>query len=154
MQQGSAVSLDAPDRPAPRPPPTGRLRVPSLVRCGLTILAVKAGLKTAGFARTLTWIGHRACRVQARCHPSAGDLRATERAVAMAGALYPGRALCLEQSLALYYLLRRRGVPVRYCQGVQPYPFEAHAWVEYGGTPINDVIEHVTLFARFPDQLP
>ena len=72
----------------------------------------------------------------------------------MAGALYPGRALCLEQSLALYYLLRRRGVPVRYCQGVQPYPFEAHAWVEYGGTPINDVIDHVTLFARFPDQLP
>lgn len=81
-------------------------------------------------------------------------MKATERAVAMAGALYPGRALCLEQSLVLYYLLRRQRVAVRYCQGIQPHPFEAHAWVEYEGKPLNDVAEHAKLFTRFPDQLP
>jgi transglutaminase-like putative cysteine protease len=72
----------------------------------------------------------------------------------MAGALYLGRAKCLEQSLALYYLLRRQGVAVAYCQGVQPYPFRAHAWVEYRGQVINDVPEHARFFARLPEQLP
>lgn len=72
----------------------------------------------------------------------------------MAGAFYPGRARCLEQSLALYYLLRRQGVAVKYCHGVQFYPFQAHAWIEYEGSVINDVAPHVKHFARFPDQLP
>jgi hypothetical protein len=80
-------------------------------------------------------------------------VKATEHAVAMAGALYPGRALCLEQSLVLYYLMRRQGVAVNYCQGVQPYPFQAHAWIEYDGEPINDVAEHVKRFARLPEEL-
>jgi hypothetical protein len=74
--------------------------------------------------------------------------------VALAGALYPGRARCLEQSLVLYYLLRGRGVAARYCQGVQPNPFQAHAWIEYRGEIITDVEEHVARFARLPDQLP
>jgi hypothetical protein len=81
-------------------------------------------------------------------------VKAAEHAVAMAGALYPGRALCLEQSLVLYYLLRRHGIPARYCQGVEGPPFEAHAWLEYQGEPINDVAEHTRLFTRLPDQLP
>ena len=54
----------------------------------------------------------------------------------------------------LYYLLRKQGVAVQYCQGVQPHPFLAHAWIEYGGEPINDVPEHVTFFTRLPAQLP
>jgi hypothetical protein len=79
---------------------------------------------------------------------------ATEYAVAMAGALYPGRALCLEQSLALYYLLRRRGVAVKFRMGVQAHPFLAHAWIDYRGVPLNDVPEHVKQFVPLPDQLP
>jgi len=77
-----------------------------------------------------------------------------EAVVAMAGALYPGRAKCLEQSLTLYYLLRRKGIAAKYCQGVQPFPFQAHAWVEYRGQVINDIAEHAEQFARLPDQLP
>jgi hypothetical protein len=77
-----------------------------------------------------------------------------EYAVAMAGALYPARAMCLEQSLTLYYLLRREGILVGYCQGAVPYPFESHAWVEYRGEPVNDVAEHVKLFAKLPALLP
>jgi len=81
-------------------------------------------------------------------------VQATEYAVAMAGALYPGRAKCLEQSLAVYYLLGRRGAPVRFRMGVQSHPFLAHAWVEYQGQPITDVAEHVKWFAPLPDELP
>jgi hypothetical protein len=56
--------------------------------------------------------------------------------------------------LTLYYLARQEGVRVRYCQGVQLFPFVAHAWIEYRGEVVNDVAEHVKHFARFPDQLP
>jgi hypothetical protein len=48
----------------------------------------------------------------------------------------------------------RRGVAVRYCQGMHPYPFAAHAWITYRGQVINDVPEHVKHFTPFPDQLP
>jgi hypothetical protein len=68
------------------------------------------------------------------------------RSVALAAAFFPGRALCLERSLTLWYVLRSRGVPVELCLGVQKFPFAAHAWVAYRGTPLNDVPEHVAHF--------
>jgi hypothetical protein len=37
---------------------------------------------------------------------------------------------------------------------VQPYPFQAHAWIEYQGEVVNDVPEHARFFARLPEQLP
>jgi hypothetical protein len=132
------------------------VQVPSVLQCGLLILAVKVALKTWGFGRTLSCLRARVERVpRLATGPANVDaMTATERAVAIAGALYPGRALCLEQSLVLYWLLRRQGVAVKYCQGFQAHPFQAHAWIEYQRDPINDVAEHVRLYARLPDQLP
>lgn len=129
-------------------------RVPSVVRSGLLIAALKLSLKTRGFAPTIEWIRRRVEPV-----PRLGDVdptivKAAEWSVAMAAAFYPGRAQCLERSLVLYYILRRQGVPVRYCHGVQPWPLISHAWVEYRGEVINDVPERVKEFSRFPDQLP
>jgi hypothetical protein len=137
----------------PTTPGRHTVAIPSVLRCGLMIYAVKTALRAFGFGRTLRFIRHRVERVGANETIDIEAVKAAEHTVAMAGALYPGRALCLEQSLVLYYLLRRQGVAVTYCHGVQPYPFEAHAWVEYGGEPINDVAEHVKRFARFPDDL-
>lgn len=128
--------------------------VPSIVHCGLVILAIKLSLRFLGYEKTLQRVRR---HVELPTVSGIIDdmlIAKTEHAVAMAGALYPGRALCLEQSLALYYLLRRRGAAVTFCQGVQPHPFQAHAWVEYGGTVINDAAEHVKAFARLPEQLP
>lgn len=107
-----------------------------------------------GFGGVMHWIRKRVQAVPQSTLLAPETVRTTERAVAMAGALYPGRALCLEQSLVLYYLLRRRGVAVTYCQGVIPRPFEAHAWVEYQGEVINDITEHAQLYGRLPRQLP
>ena len=129
-------------------------KVPSVLRAGFTIFAVKLSLRLRGYGRTIRWIQREVRRVPPDASVDAQVVKAAERSVAMAGALYPGRALCLEQSLALYYLLRRQGVAVKYSQGVQPHPFLAHAWLEYRGEPINDVAEHVKRFARLPDQLP
>lgn len=130
-----------------------RVSVPSVLRCGLMLLVVKAALKYRGFGWTVQTIRHRLQRVQPRPARGTNGPSAAEHAVALAGALYPGRALCLEQSLVLYYLLRRQGVAVTFCMGVQAHPFAAHAWVEYGGRPLNDVAEHVKWFTRLPEEL-
>lgn len=118
------------------------------------ILMLKAALRMWGFGGVMHWIRNRVQAVHQSTLPPSEAVRTAERAVAMAAALYPGRALCLEQSLVLYYLLRRRGVAVTYCQGVIPQPFEAHAWVEYQGDVINDITEHAQLYSRLPSQLP
>jgi hypothetical protein len=129
------------------------VKPPSVLRCGLMLLALKLALKLRGFGPTIRWIGRRVRLVPQRAVEPA-TVPAAERAVATAAAFYPGRALCLEQSLVLYYVLRRQGVAVKYCHGIRPHPFEAHAWIEYGGEVINDVPEHLKPFARLPEQLP
>jgi hypothetical protein len=132
----------------------GEVRIPSVLQCGLLLFGTKTALWLRGFGWTIRYIRRRVEIVPATRLVSADVVKASERAVAMAGAVYPGRAMCLEQSLVLYHLLRRQGVPVRYRQGVQPHPFTAHAWVEYDGEPLNDVAEHVRQFAAFPEVLP
>ena len=129
-------------------------RFPSALRCGAMILGVKVALRTAGFARVIRWIARRVEPIPATTWLDIEAVRAAERAVATAAALYPGRALCLEQSLVLYYVLRRHGVAVGYRQGIMAHPFQAHAWIEYRGEVISDVPEHALQFVRLPDQLP
>jgi len=58
---------------------------------------------------------------------------------------------CLPQSLALWWLLRRQGISVDLRIGVMPKgrQLEAHAWVEFQGSVLNDhagVLEHFTAF--------
>jgi hypothetical protein len=158
LAPGSALN-ERPVEPVPRRPPraamnAGGVEVPPVVRCGLLIAWFKALLRILGFLGTLEWIRKRVELLPATVEAEPETVKAVEYAVAMAGALYPGRAKCLEQSLTLYYLLRRSGVAAMYCQGVQPYPFQAHAWIEYRGEVINDVPEHARFFARLPEQLP
>lgn len=149
-----SVHLEREAVPASPQGGTGSLRVPSAFRCGLLIVWIKLLLRSRGYEGTLAWIRQGTADIPVSTLPALEAVRSAEYAVALAGALYPGRAKCLEQSLTLYCLLRRQGVAARYCQGVQPYPFQAHAWIEYRGEVINDVPEHVRQFARLPEQLP
>ncbi|MET0476058.1 MAG: lasso peptide biosynthesis B2 protein [Mycobacterium sp.] len=58
-----------------------------------------------------------------------------------AESLYPAREApldCLPRSLALTCFLRAAGWPVQHVIGVALYPFEAHAWVELNGAPLNE----------------
>jgi len=130
------------------------IRVPSVLKSGLMILALKASLKLRGYKRTVEWIRRRVERVPVRTDVDPTVVKAAEWWVAMAAAFYPGRAECLERSLVLYYVLRKQGVPVKYCHGVQPWPLISHAWVEYRGEVMNDVPERVKEFSRLPEQLP
>src|SRR5580704_2727408 len=115
---------------------TGSSR-PSVVTVMCLLGAVRAVLRLAGISKVLKvaqWFAHRSTeRFNAYCDPKSIADR-----VALAGALFPGRARCLEQSIALYCLLRRRGVNAALRFGVQPYGFVAHAWVEVDGVPLNE----------------
>ena len=63
------------------------------------------------------------------------------RAVAIAGNHGIYHANCLKQSLLLWWLLARHGIPTELKLGTQKLPqetFSAHAWVEYNGKALDD----------------
>jgi hypothetical protein len=104
----------------------------------ITLAAVKVALATVGFRRALTVLHARTTGVLSPDHDDARLIAETTHAVATAAAFFPGRALCLEQSLTLYYHLRRLGIGVDLRLGVRHTPFAAHAWIEYQGAPLHE----------------
>jgi hypothetical protein len=129
-----------------------RPRQPGILTTLLGLTIVRAILLVIGFARSRRLIERfaaaptptSAAREAVDTPPDLALTLATR--VAQAGALFPGRAICLEQSLVLYALLRRRGVEAQLRLGVQPFPFTAHAWVEVDGAPINETEERIRHF--------
>ena len=66
--------------------------------------------------------------------------RAVATLVQRAARHSPLGSTCLTRSLVLWWLLRRRGIAGEVCMGVakEAAQFQAHAWVEYQGTVLND----------------
>lgn len=128
----------------------GRARTgaPSMLVCLLLLTAVDASLRLFGLRRTVHAMRGLVGSRQSPTRP--GLITDAAHAVATAAAFYPRRALCLEQSLVLYWVLRRRGVEAQLKVGVRPFPFTAHAWVEHNGHPINEQEDFVTQLAPFP----
>jgi len=123
----------------------------SVVACMVSIALVRRSLAWSGFARTLRRMRNRSERERITTDSSPANIAMADRVVAIAAALYPGRALCLERSLVLYDRLRREGAAVELRIGVQATPFAAHAWVTYAGEPVNDSAEHVSHFVVMPE---
>jgi hypothetical protein len=123
----------------------------SVLACMVSIALVKRSLAWFGFARTLKRVRERSESTGSASEFSPTSIAAADRVVAIAAALYPGRALCLERSLVLYDRLRREGAAVELRIGVQATPFAAHAWVTYRGEPVNDSAEHVSHFVVIPE---
>ena len=124
-------------------------RPPGVLSCLATLLCMDALSRVLGLRRTLAFLR----RVTPAPAPRPGQddlIDATAHRVALAAAFYPRRALCLEQSLSLLVLLRRRGVAAELRLGVQPRPFYAHAWVEAGGRPVSESENLPLTFAAFP----
>lgn len=128
-----------------------RERPPTMLECGLILLLADFTLRIFGLRRSLG-LARRLARRGVRGEPSnvSEVVADTARRVATVAAFYPRRALCLEQSLALHVLLRRRRVTADLRVGVQPFPFAAHAWVEHHGRPVNEREDFVTRLATFP----
>ena len=133
---------------------TVNLRPPGVPSCLATLLCMDVLSRMIGLRRTLAFLR----RLAPASAGGAGNGRggnddlidATARRVSLAAAFYPRRALCLEQSLTLLVLLRRRGVAAELRLGVQPRPFHAHAWVEVDGRPVSESESLPFTFAAFP----
>jgi len=101
---------------------------------------VTCGLRTCGFARLHRWLARTS---EGRRLPAGEALPAARidaRALGLAARNLPLRALCLERSLALWWLARRRGADAALRIGVRRTGggIEAHAWVEVGGVVVGD----------------
>jgi hypothetical protein len=51
---------------------------------------------------------------------------------------YPKKAMCLQHSAVVTWLLRRRGVPTEMVLAAQEFPPKGHAWAEVDGEVVND----------------
>lgn len=72
---------------------------------------------------------------------SVGEARARVAAARGAARWFPGRAACLENSLAATLTCLLTGRSVDWCIGVRLMPYAAHAWVEAEGVPIGESSE-------------
>lgn len=130
------------------------------------LLAVTwVGLRLAGFRRWKNWSEH--------LHPTAVapavdifrgsspkcllDVAASfARLVGATARHFPVRTNCLENSFALYWLLRRHQIPATLRMGARKTNdrFEAHAWVETGGVILGDASGDQLPFVPFHGRDP
>jgi hypothetical protein len=119
------------------------------------LAATWAGLRLLGFRRwraMLVWVAPRSATGVALHDP---DRMATAREIARILEAtcrhLTFHASCLEQSLVLWWLLARRGIPADLRIGARKEAgrFEAHAWVESGSMTLNDSGEAHLHFAPF-----
>lgn len=127
-----------------------------LLRLVLLLPLIGASLRLLGFKGSrdlLAWLS-RPSRWQSPAHPQATTVETAHRIARLVGiAAYHGpyRATCLRRSLALWWLLRRRGIPADLRIGVRKDggELQAHAWVEHNGQALNDVQGSAIAYAAF-----
>ena len=115
-----------------------------LVEAALAIPAMHVLVRVFGVGRLHDVLaGLTAARVNAQGDAGAGSAKRVgevARVVAMAARHAPGDHSCLHRSMALWWMLRRRGFDGRLRMGVRKgdAAFEAHAWVNHAGVALND----------------
>lgn len=123
---------------------------PGVLKCMLLLGTIDLALRLFGFARTVG-IAKRIARGSSYDNESNALVDATVHRILVATAFYPGCSKCLEQAIAAFILLRRRGFDAQIRMGVQPYPFFAHAWVELDGRAITESPEVIAGLALLPE---
>jgi hypothetical protein len=123
----------------------------------LLLLPVTAlSLRVFGFRRCQGWLSRIHATGRARHDDPAVEAQKLARLVDVAARRGPWPANCLERSLVLWRMMRRRGLEVELRIGVrrEKAGLEAHAWVEQAGVVLNDrpdVDRHFAAFA-LPDE--
>lgn len=98
-----------------------------------------------GLKRTLA----RAVPLRSPRSPAAEVAAVTSRMVSIGANRSPLPSTCLSRSLTLWLLLRLRRIDSEVCLGVRRDggAFDAHAWVELLGSPLNDTSDVGERFA-------
>lgn len=123
------------------------------LRAAAMLPVVAVSLRLRGFAATRTTLEKRLERsnsqIDRECRGKQTAL--TARMVNAAdrhGLVHPS---CLAKSLTLWWLLGRQGISSHLRIGIRKEngKFEAHAWVEHEGIPLNEAEEHHHHYAAF-----
>ncbi|MGH8904430.1 MAG: lasso peptide biosynthesis B2 protein [Egibacteraceae bacterium] len=120
------MAVQQPDRPRTA---AGVLAVTALVCARLAVRTLRFG-----------WLTVATSRLQRRCRRPATqqETAAAIAAVRWATLRVPGRAACLEASLAAMTVLAAHRRSVTWCLGVTADPVRTHAWIEVGGCPVGE----------------
>jgi hypothetical protein len=123
-----------------------------LIKLFFLLPLTRLALNVAGFKRA-----RRMAELDLPCDSTQIDPAAMARAqryaqltaIAARHGIHP--ATCLLQSLALCWLLRRRGLPAIIRIGVRPSaePLQAHAWVELDEIPLGQPVDEYQTFPHF-----
>jgi hypothetical protein len=127
-----------------------RLQWAVIAKCIVLFPLVGLSVRRRGFSRTVTVLERRS---QRRPDPTAASaVPLMVEAVQIAARRRVLRSRCLVQSMVLWFLLRRRGVDASLVIGAPPTMVNgdaAHAWVELGGSPVNDTPDVRDRFPAF-----
>jgi len=129
-------------------------------RAAILLPLVRWSLRLRGYGKTYTLLQRRVSS-QAPGVETRSEMRekvqVTCRMVRAAMRYSLAQFTCLEESLTLWYLLRKQGIDACLRIGVRTENgrFEAHAWVEHGGEALNQdeaMHRHYAAFERdFPE---
>ncbi|SEH00211.1 Transglutaminase-like superfamily protein [Nonomuraea solani] len=84
----------------------------------------------------------------ARRPPTPEEAQRAWAAAQRPSVVFFGRPGCMELSLAMVLLCLFRRTDATWCMGVAMRPFEAHAWVEVEGRPVNEVTDVTARFRK------
>ncbi len=127
-------------------------------RAAILLPLVRWSLRFRGYGKTFTSLQERV-QFQPKGTESRPVLReevqSTCRMVRAALRYSLSQYTCLEESLTLWYLLRKQGIPVCLRIGVRKEgeKFEAHAWVEHDGEALNQDEAKHQHYAAFEQDL-
>src|ERR1700692_4831812 len=136
------------------------------LRAAVLLLFISVSLRLRGFRATQSSLQNRLPKAATAISdqssgpqasgPTAESTALTARMVRSAAHRTWGRAVCLEQSLALWWLLGRQGIAssVRIGTRKTEQKFEEHAWVEREGVALNEPEEPHKHYAAFDEAFP
>jgi hypothetical protein len=113
----------------------------TLLLAGALLPVVSLSIRFAGLNATKRWLGRLAGNAGERRAAATDDFPASAaRLVAVAALHHPYKAVCLAQSMTLWFLLARQGIDSVVRIGVtrDSGVFSAHAWVDMNGTVLLD----------------
>ena len=119
------------------------------------LFATWLGLRLAGFRRWKNVLAHLAPSANTTARQQTASQRESAEVVARMAKAAARNVFfctnCLEQSLVLWWLLRRRGIAAELRIGARKEfdRFEAHAWVEVNSAVLNDATAEHRHFVPF-----
>ena len=128
-------------------------------RAAILLPLVRCSLRLRGYGETFNSLQKRAqfpAKITEISLESRQEVQSACRMVRAALRYSLVQYTCLEESLTLWYLLRRQEIPACLRIGVrkEKEKFEAHAWVEYGDEALNQDEALHRHYAAFEQDLP